>query len=195
MANVEALLSPGGALFAEFAGPKPARDAVARLRAAGYARVESCSPFPLSDGRQEEPESKSWPGMGLVVFGAGVAGAVLGYFAQWYVNAYSYALNIGGRPAHAVPVFLISTFEGAVLLAALACVIVVLASLRLPRLWRPVFEIADVQEASLDRYWVVVALGSGGGDLVRTSRELTALGARRVVHAVTGAAGPVGASR
>jgi hypothetical protein len=85
-----------------------------------------------------------------------VTGAVLGYAVQWYTNVVAYPLDIGGRPMHAAPVVLIATFEGAILGAGLATFIGFLVSVRLPRLWHPLFEVEAFDRASVDRYWLAI---------------------------------------
>ena len=176
------LFSPEGVLFAEFDRAEDARGALLELRSRGYARVDTYSPFPLASGRAAQRES--WLGLAVVVFAVAALGGGAGYLTQWYTNAYSYPLNIGGRPTHAVPAFVYPTLEAVILLAGLTVFVGLLVALRLPRLWRPEFELDEFDRASDDRFWLAVRLGSGGGDLDRTSHELKSLRAKRVIHAV-----------
>ena len=81
-----------------------------------------------------------------------------------------------------MPAFLIPTFESAVLCAAVAAFVGALVTLRLPRLWRPEFEIDGFERASIDRYWVAIALRDPRADPALTVRELEALGPLRVVR-------------
>src|SRR5207302_504351 len=83
----------------------------------GYAHVESYGPFPIAD---DDSESSAFPGLAKTVFVYGVAGAVTAYAVQWFANVHSYALNIGGRPSHAVLAFMYPTLEGAMLFAGIA---------------------------------------------------------------------------
>src|SRR5438045_34465 len=69
-----------------------------------------------------------------------------------------------------------------VVFAGLAAFVVLLVALRLPRLWQPALEIDGVERAVLDGYWVAVGLGTGGGDVERSTRELEALHARRILQ-------------
>jgi hypothetical protein len=178
----EELISLQGALFAEFDEPELARGAYIELRTRGYGRLETYSPFPITPQQAHQPGG--WPTFATFVFALGFVGAAVGYLVQWYANVRAYALNIGGRPTHAVLAFVLPSFEALVLFAALASFFGLLIVLRLPRLWRPVFEIDGFERAGIDRYWVVVGLGSGGGDLARTTRELEAMRAVRVIHVV-----------
>ena len=178
----EGLFSLDGALFAEFDDPDATMEALIQLRERGYAKLESYSAFPLDP----EPPRRGgvWLPLAILTAAAAVVGGIAGYLVQWYTNAASYPLDIGGRPAHAAPAFVYPTLEAIILVAGLTIFVGVVAALRLPRLWRPELQIDQFERVSDDRFWVSVGLGSGGGDLRRTSRELVALGARRVVHAV-----------
>jgi hypothetical protein len=117
-----------------------------------------------------------------VVFAAGVAGALAGYDIQWFANAVSYPLNIGGRPAHATPAFMIPTFEATVLSASLAAFIGLLWSLRLPRPWHPMFEADDFESTSVDRFWIAIDATDDQADRTRTPMELESLDAIRVLR-------------
>ena len=176
------LFSLDGALFAEFDDPDGAMEALDHLRSRGYAKLESYSAFPLA---LEAPRRGGvWLALAIVTFAAGIAGGIGGYLVQWYTNAASYPLDVGGRPTHAAPAFVYPTLEAIILAAGLTIFVGLFVALRLPRLWRPELEINGLERVSDDRFWVSVGLGSGGGDVQRTSRELVDLGARRVVQVV-----------
>jgi hypothetical protein len=166
--------------MAEFASAADAARAVRHLRARGYERVETYTPFAITDEDAHAP--RGWRMLAVAVFAAGAVGAVASYAVQWWANARSYPLNIGGRPAHAVPAFVPSTFEGAVLLAVIAAFVGVLVALRLPRLWQPLFEIDRFERSSGDRFWVAVDLDDASAQAELTVRELTSLRPLRVVH-------------
>jgi hypothetical protein len=118
----------------------------------------------------------------VIVFVAGLLGGIASYAIQWYANAYAYPLNIGGRPAHAVPAFLIPTFEGTVLCAALAAFIGFFVIARLPRPWHPVFEIDGFERATIDRYWLAVDAADRRSAPDLTIRELGELSPLRIVR-------------
>ena len=183
------IVSPAGALFAEFASAEQMLRALTELREKGYQALESFSPFSVPGAREliAAPRSR----LPVLVFLAGLLGAVAGYAVQWYVNVQSYPLNIGGRPTHAIPAFIVPTFEGAVLSAALAAFVGFLVALRLPRPWHPVFEIDRFEQATVDRYWIAIDLGHRRWDRRSheelTARDLAALQPLRVIRLETGA--------
>jgi hypothetical protein len=163
--------------MAEFSSAHELTDAVRVFSNKGYTLLETYSPVPIASGLP-----RRYSRLPVVVFLAGLFGGLASYTIQWYANAYAYPLDIGGRPAHAVPAFIIPTFEGTILCAALAAFIGFFVVTRLPQPWHPVFEIDGFERATVDRYWLAVDASDrrGGPDL--TVRELRALSPLRVVH-------------
>jgi hypothetical protein len=166
-----------GAYLAEFRSADELTAAVRAFSRRGYTRLETYSPVPIDAGIR-----RSYSGLPVAVFLAGVLGGVASYAIQWYANAYAYPLDIGGRPPHAVPAFIIPTFEGTVLCAALAAFIGFFVVARLPQPWHPVFEIDGFDRATVDRYWLAVDAGDRRGAPDLTSRELRALSPLRIIR-------------
>lgn len=165
-----------GAYLAEFDSLADLSRAVHDLEDKGYSRVETYSPVPL-----ERPARHDRSRLPVAVFVAGLIGGILSYAIQWYADAYAYPLDIGGRPAHAAPAFIIPTFEGTVLCAALAAFFGFFVITRLPQPYHPVFEIDGFERASVDRYWVAVDAGDDRSSPDLTPRELHRLEPLRVV--------------
>lgn len=166
-----------GAYMAEFNSVEALASAVRVFSDHGYTRLETYSPIPLTPGL---PRARSR--LPVVVFIAGVLGGVASYAIQWYANVHAYPLDIGGRPAHAVPAFLIATFEGAVLCASLAAFLGFFVLARLPQPWHPVFAIAGFERATVDRYWLAVDASDQRGAPDLTLRELRALTPLRILR-------------
>lgn len=165
-------------LLAEFGSARDVLAAAAQLRAHGYRRLDAFTPYPVHglDEALGIPPSR----LSRWVLLAGLAGATGAYLLQWYLNAWNYPINVGGRPPHAFPAFLLITFEMGVLAAGFACWIALAAYARLPKLWDPVFEVEGFERASVDRFWIGIALDDPHLDRDRSPGELTALGALRV---------------
>lgn len=157
-------------LIAEFRTANEMLAAIAALRERGYRELESFSPFPVPGTDERLGLKRPW--LPWFVLAAGLMGGLLGYAIQWYANVWHYPQNAGGRPAHAIPAFIPTTFESAVLGAALAGFVVLLLSLGLPRLWHPLFEIDGFERASIDRFWVTIAAHDPEFDPVYTPRAL-----------------------
>src|SRR5690348_5875430 len=167
---------PRGAYAAEFASAEALSEAVRVLSAKGYTRVETYSPVPLTHGIPQ-PRSR----LPAIVFLGGLLGGIASYAIQWYADAYAYPIDIGGRPANAIPAFLIPTFEGTVLCAALTAFFGFFVIARLPRLWHPIFELDGFQRVTVDRYWLAIdgTDHRSGPDV--TIHELRELAPMRVV--------------
>lgn len=165
-----------GAYLAEFGSPDALTQAVRSLEAKGYTLVETYSPIPITGG-PKLPGSR----LPVIVFLAGLLGGIASYAIQWYADAYAYPIDIGGRPTHAAPAFIVATFEGTVLCAALAAFFGFFVITRLPRPYHPVFEIDGFDRATVDRYWVAVDASDDRSSADVTPRDLHALAPIRVV--------------
>lgn len=155
------------ALLAEYADLDALLAGIARLRGAGYTRLEIYSPYPIPvvDRALERPPSR----LPWVVFVVGVAGAAGAYGLQWLLNAYLYPLDVGGRPPHLPVAFVPITFEMGILFAATTALLGVIVLGRLLRLWDPVFDAEGFETATADRFWLEV-----GGDDPRFDRPAIA---------------------
>ncbi len=149
-----AKLKPTVGALAEFDNADAMLAAIRRLRDAGYSKLDAYTPYPVHGIDETLGIRRSK--LTLVAFVAGMCAAAGAYFIQWYMNAYDYPINVGGRPAHAPLAFLIITFEMGVLFAGLTAFVAVFAFSGLPRLWHPVFEIEGFERATIDRFWVSV---------------------------------------
>lgn len=164
-----------GAYAAEFASADDVTRALRVLMDKGYMRVETYSPVPpVNDGRRSKTR------LPVIVFVFGVLGGLVSYAIQWYANAYAYPLDIGGRPAHAIPAFLIPTFEGTVLSAALAAFVGFFWIARLPKYWHPMFELHEFSRATVDRYWLAIDATDRRSGPDVTVHELRALAPLRI---------------
>jgi hypothetical protein len=171
---------PSGAYVASFDDEHRFVEAVRALQRQGYLRVEAYSPYPVSGVEELIPDGR--PALPWIVFAFGLAGAIVGYLIQWFANAVSYPLNIGARPTHATPAFMIPTFEATVLCASLAAFFGLFWSLRLPRPWHPMFEAEGFDRASIDRYWIAIDATDATADRLRTPAALEALHASHVAR-------------
>lgn len=152
--------------------------AVQWLRNNGYDQLELYTPYPIPHA--EELLALKRPRIPLVVLVAGLAGAATGFLAQWYPNAWSYPINVGGRPLLSLPAWVPITFELGVLFGAFAAVFAFLIGSGLPRLWHPLFELEGFGHVSTDEYWLTVTTPDSDVDSARIEHELVALGASRI---------------
>lgn len=165
-------------IVAEFHEPEELMAAAHAATRAGYRRTEAYSPYPM-EGLAEALEFRRTR-LPVIVLCGGVLGGVLGYALQYWVSVIQYPLNIGGRPPHSWPLFLPVTFECIVLLAALSCVLGMLALNGLPRPYHPLFDVAGFERASSDRFFLLVLAVDPQFDPVATREFLEGLQSAKV---------------
>jgi hypothetical protein len=141
-------------LLAEFETPEAIERAVRRAKDAGYTEIRTFSPFPLHE--THEVLGRGGLPVALIALVAGIFGACLQYFAQYWMNAIDWPLNVGGRPLNSWPAFIPPTLIVGMLWAAAAALIGMLALCRLPRLHHPLFAVPGFERASADRFFLCV---------------------------------------
>jgi Alternative complex III, ActD subunit len=165
-------------LLAEFESPDDLLAAAWRAHADGYRRMDAYSPFPiegLSDAigfhRNRLP---------LLVLIAGITGALVGFFSQYWVAAIDYPINVGGRPFNSWPAFIPITFEVTILVAALTTVLGMLALNGLPMPYHPVFNVPRFALATRDRFFLAIEAADARFDPTATRKFLEDQGAKEV---------------
>lgn len=165
-------------LMAEFSDERVLMTAADRARRAGYLRLDAHTPYPV-EGLSEalgHPRTK----LPLLVLAAGVAGAVGGFFLQYYASAVAYPLNIGGKPLVSWPAFVPVTFELTILFAASVAVGGLLALNGLPQPYHPVFNVPEFDKASRDGFFLTIESTDPLFKNAETRRFLVELGAAKV---------------
>ncbi|NOJ82183.1 DUF3341 domain-containing protein [Myxococcus xanthus] len=169
-------------VLGEFRTPERMVAAARALRASGFLRLEAHTPYPVED--VDAVLGLSGSRLPLLALLAGVGGAAGAYVVQWFTQAVDWPLNVGGRPLHSGPAFIPITFESAVLAAAGAIFLGVIVACGLPRVTHPFLDLEAFRSASIDGFWLAVAVdGSEGVDAAEGA--LRQLGAA-VVLAVEG---------
>ena len=121
---------------------------------AGYKKIDAYSPFPI-EGLAEEIGFHH-DEVPLVVLIGGIIGGLTGYLMQYWMSAVDYPLNIGGKPYHSWPAFIVITFEMTILFAGISAVFGMLALNGLPMPYHPVFNVPRFALASKDRFFLIV---------------------------------------
>ena len=140
-------------LLAEFSSHEELMHAAEKAYADGFRKMDGYAPFPV-EGLPEALGKKNR--LPLLVLIGGIVGGVGAYFMEWYANAISYPLNIGGRPIHSWPAFIPITFELTVLCAGLTAFFFSFALNGLPRPHHPLFNIPEFDRASQDRFFLCI---------------------------------------
>ena len=160
-------------VLAEFDDPTALVIAARRAREAGYTRLDAFSPYPIEELNEalRLPRTKlPW----LVFFG-GLSGTIAGYGLEYWASVIAYPLNIGGRPFHSMPSFIVPAYETTILFAAFAAVIGMIALNGLPRPYHPVFNVPQFTAASSDRFFLLIEARDPKFDLAGARRFLEGL--------------------
>jgi len=160
-------------LLAEFDSVDTVITAAQRVYAAGYRKIDAYSPFPLEELSEAIGFEKN--GVALVCLVGGLLGCTGAYVLQWWINTISYPVNIGGRPFHSWPAFIIVTFEMTILFSGLSAVFGMLALNGLPMPHHPVFNVPQFDAASRDRFFIIIFSSDKNYDPVRTRAFLEEL--------------------
>lgn len=143
------------------------------IRKAGYTRVDAYTPMPV-EGLSDAIGYRNKQMPALMFCGA-VLGCSLGYFMQWFANTQSYVLNLGGRPYHSWPNFIVITFEMTILFCALTGVFGMLALNGLPTLYHPIYNAPGFERASQDRFFIAIEARDRNFDYAKTLALLQGL--------------------
>jgi hypothetical protein len=167
-------------LLAEFTRPEQLVAALRTMRERGYRHLDAYTPYPVSDAELAVVPGRTR--LPVIVFLVGMAAAAGAYALQWYLNAYLYPLDVGGRPPHMPLAYLIITFEMGVLFAGFTAFLGVLALAGATRLWDPVCEVEGFERASIDRFFLELTSSDPRFDERHATIELEELGALRVAR-------------
>lgn len=153
--------------------------AATQLRAEGYARLETWTPYPLPG--LEAVVANRAPSVSRWILGAGLVGTGSALLVQWYCNAVDFPLNVGGRPLLSFPAWVPIAFELTVLIGGLAGFAWLLLSAPLLRLHHAIDRVPGFERASRDRHFLGVDRADPAFDPRRVDDVLAKHGALRIV--------------
>ncbi len=165
-------------IMAEFDSATELVAAARRTHAAGYTKIDAYSPFPVEELAEAIGFHRN--GVPLVTLIGGLLGGLSGYAMQYWIAAVSYPVNVGGKPYHSWPAFIIVTFEMTILFAGLAAVFGMLALNGLPMPYHPVFNVPRFAFATKDRFFLIIFSSDPKYDPADTRRFLDSLGPRSI---------------
>ena len=164
--------------MAEFASANDLVAAARRTHEAGYRKIDAYSPFPVEELADAIGFHRNH--VPLVTLIGAITGGLGGYLMQYWIAVISYPVNVGGRPYHSWPAFIIVTFEMTILFGAIAAVFGMLALNGLPMPYRPVFNVPRFALASKDRFFLIVFATDPKYDAKGTRQFLEGLNARSI---------------
>jgi len=165
-------------LLAEFDDPTSLVVAADRARENGYVCMDAYSPFPIEE--LHHAIGMHHTRLPLIVLIGGLVGCFGGFGLQYWVSAVAYPINVGGKPFDSWPAFIPVTFECTILVAALACVLGMLALNGLPQPYHPVFNVPRFALASRNRFFLWIEARDPRFHLEDTRRFLETLNPREV---------------
>lgn len=165
-------------IMAEFEDPTALVSAAREARRRGYKRFESYSPFPIEELSEAMhlPKNK----LPLIVLLGGIAGGLTGYLLQYWITVWYYPINVGGRPLHSWPSYIIITFELTVLFASLCAFFGCLALCGFPMPYHPAFNVPRFALASQNRFFLCIEATDPLFDRKATTEFLASLEPREV---------------
>ncbi len=176
----EVPMDPVYGIMAEFDNPTDLLAATERAYRAGYRKMDAYSPYPIEELSDALGFHKTRVPM-IVLVGA-ILGGLSGYLLQYWVSAVSYPINVGGRPFHSWPAFIIVTFEMTILFGGISAVVGMLALNGLPSPYHPVFNNPRFTTVTRDRFFLCIEAADPKFDRVGTGTFLSGLKALDVTE-------------
>ena len=165
-------------VMAEFDSPTALVNAARAARDKGYRKLDAYSPFPIGELSDVLDLHKNR--LPLIVLAGGILGGMVGYLMQYYVTVWDFPINIGGRPLHSWPAYIVITFEMTILLAAISAVMGLLALCGLPMFYHPAFNVPRFALASRNRFFLLIEATDPLFDARATSEFLETLEPKEV---------------
>src|SRR3954470_1323815 len=165
-------------LMAEFDDATSLVAGTRRAHEAGYRCMDAYSPFPIEE--LHEALGAHHTRLPLIVLVGGLCGGLGGYALQYWSSVIAYPIVVGGKPLHSWPAFIPVTFETTILVAALSCVLGMLALNGLPQPYHPVFNVPRFALASRNRFFLCIEAADRKFDADSTRQFLESLGPREV---------------
>src|SRR6267142_4405674 len=165
-------------IMAEFDSASDLVSAARKTHESGYQKMDAYSPFPVEE--LAEAIGFHTNRVPLVTLIGAVIGGLSGYLMQYWISVDSYPINVGGRPYHSWPSFIIVTFEMTILFGGISAAVGMLALNGLPMPYHPVFNVPVFAKASDSKFFLVVFSSDPKYDAARTREFLRSLAPRAI---------------
>ncbi|MDD5657941.1 MAG: DUF3341 domain-containing protein [Elusimicrobia bacterium] len=164
-----------------FGEPCRLLEAVARLKASGWERLQAYTPYPVR-GLEGALDVKRSPLAGTVLAMA-LAGTALAWLMQWWMNGVDYPTVVGGKDPRSWQALVPIMFEVMVLFSCLTAALGMLFLFnRLPRFGHPVLEAGLGRFTTRDKFALVVEAGAAAFDAEAARRALREAGAETLMN-------------
>lgn len=172
--------APVYGMMAEFDSATDLVTAAHKTHAAGYRKIDAYSPFPIEELAEAIGFHRN--NVPLVTLIGGLVGGLSGYLMQYWISVVDYPVNVGGKPYHSWPSFIVVTFEMTILFAGISAVFGMLALNGLPMPYHPVFNVPRFALATKDRFFLIVFSTDPKYESAGTRRFLEGLGPRSIAE-------------
>jgi hypothetical protein len=142
--------------------------------------MDAYSPFPVKG--LSEAIGYHRDSVALICLVGGLMGLAAAYVLQYWINVIAYPLNVGGRPFHSWPSFIVVSFEMTVLFGGLAAAFGMLAMNGLPTPYHPVFNVPSFNFASEDKFFLCIEATDPKFDRATTYQFLSSLEPRAITE-------------
>jgi Ni/Fe-hydrogenase subunit HybB-like protein len=159
-------------------GPAELLEAAMKMRAAGYRRFDTYSPFPIHG--MDEAMGLRRSKVPVFTLAGGLFGLGFAYSLQWFQSVMAYPLVTGGKPLNSPEAFVPITFETLILYAAFGAIAGMLSLNGLPRLYHPVFRARLFARATNDRFFILIEARDPNFDPNQTPALLQNVGGAEV---------------
>ncbi len=165
-------------IVAEFGSADALLAGTTSMREKGFKRLDTHTPYPIHG--IEEALGLGRPTIPTIVLCGAIFGMCLAYSMMYFMNAFDWPINVANRPPHAPPAFVPITFELAILLGGCSSFFGVMALMRLPKPYHPVFQSERFSSrASVDGFFLSMELDPAG-DASAAQDAVTGFGATHV---------------
>lgn len=165
-------------ILAEFDSTAAALHAAEKVRDAGFRRWDVFTPFPVHgmDRAMGLKNSK----VGWFSFLGGVTGYTSGMLMIWYMNAFDYAIPVGGKPMFSPFYAFPPSYELTILLGSFGAILGMLFLNRLPRLHHPLLKHRRFARVTHDGFFIVIEASDPKYSEVDARKLLESAGGRHV---------------
>jgi mono/diheme cytochrome c family protein len=158
--------APVHGLLAEYDTPPQLIHAAKKIRAAGFTKWDTYSPFAvhgIDDAMGIKMTILPW-----FTLGAGLTGLATAIWLQWWTNAHDYAWIISGKPFWSIPANVPIMFELTVLLSAVTTLVGMLMLNNLPEPSHPLDQVRRFARVTDDKFFLMILASDPKFDSLET---------------------------
>ncbi|MBM3835186.1 MAG: DUF3341 domain-containing protein [Verrucomicrobia bacterium] len=165
-------------IVAEFDNPADTMHAAERVRDKGFRKWDVFTPYPVHGMDQAMGMKNSK--VGWFTFIGGVTGYITGMLMIWFMNAFDYAIPVGGKPMFSPIYAFPPSYELTILFGAFGSLGGMLFLNRLPRLHHPLLKNRRFTQVTHDKFFVVIEASDPNYSETETRNLLESAGSKHI---------------